>query len=258
MSAKSPEPKKPLREVIRENWSDRLELGGSKSGYVACYAANQVLGTIWRSSKEDPDTTEIRDSATLSRVSGIGARDVIEAMLAVQMVATHEAAMECFRRAALAEQSFAGRELGLKYGDKLVRSFAALTDALNRHRGKGQQVVRVEHVTVQAGGQAIVGAVTQGGEGASRKVRNEPMHRQPWPMHLSPRCGARTRQGSPCRSPAVKGRRRCRMHGGATGSGAQAGNRNALKHGRYTRELLEFKRSVRELLRESAAKLELA
>ena len=48
---------------------------------------------------------------------------------------------------------------------RLVRSFAALTDALNRHRGKGsQQVVRVEHVTVQAGGQAIVGAVTQGAE----------------------------------------------------------------------------------------------
>ena len=43
------------------------------------------------------------------------------------------------------------------------------------------------------------------------------------------------------------------MHGGATGSGAQAGNRNALKHGRYTRELLEFRHSVRELLRESAA-----
>src|SRR5688572_4546540 len=80
------------------------------------------------------------------------------------MVATREAAMECFRRAALTEQTFAGRELGLKYGDRLVRSFAALTDALNRHRGKGsQQVVRVEHVTVQAGGQAIVGAVTQGG-----------------------------------------------------------------------------------------------
>ena len=77
-------------------------------------------------------------------------------------------------------------------------------------------------------------------------------------MHLSPRCGARTRQGSPCQSPAVKDRKRCRMHGGATGSGAQADNRNALRHGRYTRELLEFKRSVRELLRESAAKVELA
>ena len=75
----------------------------------------------------------------------IGARDVVEAMLAGQMVATHEAAMECFRRAALAEQTLAGHEMGLKYTDKLVRSFAALTDALNRHRGKGQQVVRVEH-----------------------------------------------------------------------------------------------------------------
>jgi hypothetical protein len=48
------------------------------------------------------------------------------------MVATREAAMECFRRAALAEQTFVGRELGLRYGDRLVRSFAALTDALNR------------------------------------------------------------------------------------------------------------------------------
>ena len=83
------------------------------------------------------------------------------------------------------------------------------------------------------------------------------MHRQPWPMHLSPRCGARTRCGSPCRSPAVTGRRRCRMHGGATGSGAPAGNRNALKHGRYSREVLEFRRAMRELLRENAEKLEL-
>jgi uncharacterized protein YjcR len=47
------------------------------------------------------------------------------------------------------------------------------------------------------------------------------------------------------------------MHGGAAGSGAPAGNRNALKHGRYTRELIEFRRAVRELLRESAEKLEL-
>jgi hypothetical protein len=46
-----------------------------------------------------------------------------------------------------------------------VRSFAAQLEALDRHRGKGRQVVRVEHVTVNAGGQAIVGAVGQGGGG---------------------------------------------------------------------------------------------
>jgi hypothetical protein len=91
--------KEPLSATIKEHWSDKLELGGSTSGYVACYAANQVLATVWRGSKEDADTKQIRDSATLSRVSGISPRDVVEAMLAAQMVATHEAAMECFRRA---------------------------------------------------------------------------------------------------------------------------------------------------------------
>jgi hypothetical protein len=90
--------------------------------------------------------------------------------------------MEAFPGAALAEQSFAGRELGLRYGDRLVRLFAALTDALNRHRGKGsQQVVRVEHVTVQAGGQAIVGAVTQGGSG--QNGNEDQAHAQPALAH---------------------------------------------------------------------------
>jgi hypothetical protein len=184
MSAKPPEPKRPLREVMRENWSDKLELGGGASGYAACYAANQVLGAVWRGGKEDPDAKEIRDSATLSRLSEIGARDVVEAMLAAQTVATHEAAMECFRRAALAERTFAGRELGLlKHGDKLARSFAALSEALDRHRGKGQpQMVRVERVTVEAGGRAIVGAVSQGGgggrDGSEGRPRAKPRRRR--------------------------------------------------------------------------------
>ncbi|WP_461330103.1 HGGxSTG domain-containing protein [Bradyrhizobium diazoefficiens] len=47
------------------------------------------------------------------------------------------------------------------------------------------------------------------------------------PMRTSPRCGARTRDGSPCRAPAAHGKTRCRMHGGALGSGAPKGNQNA-------------------------------
>lgn len=47
------------------------------------------------------------------------------------------------------------------------------------------------------------------------------------------------------------------MHGGATGSGAKPGNRNAIKHGRHSSELLEFRRALRELLRVNAAKLKL-
>jgi glucans biosynthesis protein len=44
-------------------------------------------------------------------------------------------------------------------------------------------------------------------------------------------CGARTRAGTPCRAPCVRGKHRCRMHGGAPGAGAARGNRNAVKHG---------------------------
>lgn len=67
-------------------------------------------------------------------------------------------------------------------------------------------------------------------------------------MRASPRCGAKTRNGSPCKSPAVSGNARCRMHGGARGSGAPVGNQNALKHGGYTRDNLEFQKYVRNLL----------
>ena len=48
---------------------------------------------------------------------------------------------------------------------KLLRTFAAQTEALQRYRGKGQQKVTVEHVHVHTGGQAIVGSVSQSGGG---------------------------------------------------------------------------------------------
>jgi hypothetical protein len=71
------------------------------------------------------------------------------------------------------------------------------------------------------------------------------------PMLASQRCGAKTRSGKPCMSPAASGKKRCRMHGGAPGSGAPRGNKNALKHGRYTRDALEERQRLRALLRQS-------
>ncbi len=69
------------------------------------------------------------------------------------------------------------------------------------------------------------------------------------PMRTSPRCGAKTRKGTPCQAPALSGKARCRMHGGAAGSGAPKGNQNALKHGLHTKEALALRKHVRELLR---------
>jgi uncharacterized protein YjcR len=70
-------------------------------------------------------------------------------------------------------------------------------------------------------------------------------------MRESPRCGAKTRRGTPCMSPAVSGKRRCRMHGGATGSGAPRGNQNALKHGFYRREELAERADRRKFLQQA-------
>jgi uncharacterized protein YjcR len=70
------------------------------------------------------------------------------------------------------------------------------------------------------------------------------------PMMASARCGAKTRSGAPCRSPAVQGKERCRMHGGAKGSGAPPGNHNALKHGLFTREAVAERREFNQMLRE--------
>jgi hypothetical protein len=61
--------------------------------------------------------------------------------------------MECFRRAMIPEQTFEGRSDSLTQANKLSRTYAVLLDALNRHRGKGEQKVVVEHVHVHSGGQ---------------------------------------------------------------------------------------------------------
>ena len=76
------------------------------------------------------------------------------------------------------------------------------------------------------------------------------------PMHRSPRCGARTRGGEPCRSPAVRGKLRCRMHGAR--AGAPQGNRNAHRHGHYTAEAIAERREVRDLIRRARALMDAA
>ena len=71
------------------------------------------------------------------------------------------------------------------------------------------------------------------------------------PMLASPRCGAKIRSGGACRAPAVGGKTRCRMHGGAPGSGPPRGNRNARKHGLFTRDAIAERKQVQALLGEA-------
>jgi len=70
----------------------------------------------------------------------------------------------------------------------------------------------------------------------------------PGDFSKAPRCGATTRRGTSCKSPAMANGR-CRMHGG-TNPGAPMGNQYAVKDGLYTREAIEKRKSLRQFLQD--------
>ncbi|MBR0955870.1 hypothetical protein [Bradyrhizobium japonicum] len=96
----------------------------------------------------------------ISTIRSIAPKDSIEAMLASQMVSVHMAAMRCACRLActdgLPQQESVTRAL-----TRLSRTFAAQVEALNRHRNSDARSITVQNLSVQDGGRAIVGNVTQ-------------------------------------------------------------------------------------------------
>ncbi|BCG91426.1 hypothetical protein [Mesorhizobium sp. 131-2-1] len=100
----------------------------------------------------------------LSMVVGMKPRDQLETTLAVQMAAIHIATVNTAASmgGAKTEVVKEGYERAL---NRLTRTFVAQVEALKRYRSKGEQRVVVERVTVERGGQAIVGTVAQGGGG---------------------------------------------------------------------------------------------
>ena len=152
------------------------QLGGSHSDDWNLVLVNQAINTLW--SVPDKRFQERQESATAAALVGISPKDEIEGMIAAQLLAAHNASMECYRRAMIPQQSFEGRRENLNQANKLSRTYAALLEALNRHRGKGQQKVTVEHVHVHSGGQAVVGVVEPAEGGDRAKSEDQPHAKQ--------------------------------------------------------------------------------
>jgi hypothetical protein len=101
-------------------------------------------------------------NAAVALVQDIAPRTGTEAMLAVQMVAVHNTALEQLRRAMLPDQPSVIVDSTANRATRLLRLFADQVAALQKLRGPGSnapQTVNVRFVQVEAGGQAIVGAV---------------------------------------------------------------------------------------------------
>lgn len=151
---------------------------GSRSEDFSKILSQQVVQALWLA-HSDLETTDYQIIASLNALMGIKPQDEIEGMLAAQMVAAHNASMECFRRAMNKEQSFEGRTMNLNQANKLSRTYATMVEALNRHRGKGEQKILVQHVNVEDGGQAIVGNVIRPeGGGAAIESEEQPYAKQ--------------------------------------------------------------------------------
>lgn len=122
-----------------------------------------LLNQVVMAGCNNEDQQKMLDN-TLVGISDIKPKDTIEAMLATQMLAIHNATMRNLTRAngLLSSRSYKEIELGSKafnVANKLARTYTMQMEALQRYRGKGQQKMVIEHVNVNSGGQAIIGNV---------------------------------------------------------------------------------------------------
>lgn len=160
----------PPRVALDWKEDDTLDIQPSGSwGRILKASGNQSVtaGLIWRTSllgskgkQVDADSTDF----ALGFVDAMQPGDAAETLLLSQMAATHMAVMMLARQLNHVD-TIAQKDCAEKALNKTARTFAAQMDTLKRYRSKGQQTVRVERVTVNEGGQAIVGDVQHGGRG---------------------------------------------------------------------------------------------
>ena len=141
----------PIRDIVDV---DEFEIDRLKIEEIA-----QLIKVPSSLSEEERKT---RIARALDLYESLKPEDGLEGMLAIQMVGTHHAILECLRRAAIPGQTIEGVDMNLKHAAKLQTLYTNQVAALDKHRGKGQQKVTVEHVNVASGGQAIVGNVKTG------------------------------------------------------------------------------------------------
>ena len=98
------------------------------------------------------------------------------------------------------------------------------------------------------------GGTLGGKRGPARNIEVSPLEpSQHWNFWKAPRCGARTRRGTACLCPAMRQRKRCRLHGGhssgpKTEAGIRAIQRANTVHGHYSKAAIQERREARQTL----------
>jgi hypothetical protein len=144
--------------------SDICTPTGTQHDEVAIRIISQVAGSLVQSKGTGADQSLLQ---AISTIAGLAPQNVTEAMLATQMIATHEASLRFLEIANRSDQTITVGGATMLWAIRLMRLHLDQIEAMQKLKGKaGQQKVTVEHVHVYQGGQAIVGAVAPTGQGA--------------------------------------------------------------------------------------------
>jgi hypothetical protein len=144
-------------------WWDRLNkiLGTASSDFV-----NASLVQIQAAARSPWGTvSEQSMNAALAMIEAANTKDEIEGALAVQMACTHVAAMALLAKL---DAQFVSERRVAAFGSaasRLLRAFAMQVEVLRRLRHGAHQYIRVEHVHINEGGQAVIGNVKANSRG---------------------------------------------------------------------------------------------
>jgi hypothetical protein len=103
--------------------------------------------------------SETAVNASLAFIEGAKPQGEVECALVIQMACMHSAAMSVLGTFTGAHGNDRNTPAKVSAAARLLRAYATQVEALRRLKNGGSQVVRVEHVHVNQGGQALIGNV---------------------------------------------------------------------------------------------------
>ena len=138
-----------------------------------------TVAEVGRGNAVDGAAMARRVNRAAATLHALEPQDALDGMLNSLLVGVHAAALAAMSDAARGADEYPSRARCAGAADRLVSAFVKLADLRERRRGCGTvQRVTVEHVTVAAGGQAVIGAVSGGGGGGLTGNRSDQPHAQ--------------------------------------------------------------------------------
>lgn len=141
----------------QKRWWERLKaaLGTTSSDFV-----NATLIQVQNASRLPcGGISETSVNAVLAFVEAAEPKNEMEAALAVQMACTHAVAMAVLSRAGGGHGGDRHVAILAAASARLLRAFAMQVEAMRRLRNGSAQYMRIEHVHLEPGAQAVIGNV---------------------------------------------------------------------------------------------------